>query len=448
MANILVIDDDVTFCLMLKTYLEKHKHTVNSIFSPEELKKIISEKFYEVVLTDLRLPHMDGMDVIQLIKKYSPSTQIIMMTSYANYNTAIQSIKEGAFNYIPKPFLPDDVLKLINEAIEIVEKGDKKGLESTKNTKSFIEGNSAASQRLKRFIELVAPTPMSVLIIGESGTGKELVARTIHEKSTRKNKPFIAVDCGAIPKELVASEFFGHIKGSFTGAISDKRGHLEAANGGTIFLDEVGNLSYNSQVQLLRSIQERVIKPVGSTKEVKIDVRIIAATNEDLRKASELGDFREDLFHRLNEFLIEVPPLRDRQQDVMVFADHFLSEANKFLNRDVSGFTKEVENVFVNYKWPGNLREMMNIVKRATLLSNNETITIEDIPKELYVKSQEDSAYALYNSSENEKVLIERALEQCNFNKSKAAKMLKIDRKTLYNKLELYDIQLPDKKKN
>lgn len=449
MANILVIDDDVTFCLMLKTFLEKHKHNVKSIFSPLEVKSIITQKYFEVVLTDLRLPDMDGMEVINLIKENSPNTQIIMMTSYANYNTAIQSIKEGAFSYIPKPFLPDDVLKLINEAIDLVNSGKEKRTKSKKkNTKSFISGKSATSIRLKRYIELVAPTPMSVLIMGESGTGKEWVARTIHNLSSRKTKPFVAVDCGAIPKELVASEFFGHVKGSFTGAVTDKIGHFEAANGGTLFLDEIGNLTYESQIQLLRTIQERVIKPVGSTKEIKIDVRIVAATNEDLRGASQNGVFREDLFHRLNEFLVEVPPLRDRQEDIMIFANHFLMEANQFLGRDVEGFDKEVENVFMQYKWAGNLREMMNIVKRATLLSSHQTITIEDIPKELYQKSIKDSSYSLYNSGEDEKGRIEKALKQAGFNKSKAAKILKIDRKTLYNKLELYNIQTSDKKKN
>ncbi len=448
MANILVIDDDVTFCLMLKTYLEKQNHQVKSIFNPREVKGLIQQKFYEVVLTDLHLPHMDGMDVISLIKKLSPNTQIIMMTSYANFSTAIRSIKEGAFNYIPKPFLPDEVLKLINEAIELVNRSQQASGGKPHASNLFIEGDSSASKRLKRYIDLVAPTPMSVLIIGDSGTGKEWVARTIHNKSERKDKPFVAVDCGAIPKDLVASEFFGHVKGSFTGAISDKKGHLETANGGTIFLDEVGNLSYDSQVQLLRSIQERVIKPVGSNTEVKINVRIIAATNEDLRKATASGDFREDLFHRLNEFMIEVPPLRDRQQDILLFANHFLTEANQVLQREVSGFNEEVQHAFIHYKWPGNLREMMNVVKRATLLSEGTTITKEDIPRELYEKSQEDSAMALYNSEANEKNRIIKALEQCNFNKSKAAKMLQVDRKTLYNKLELYHIDAAALKKS
>ncbi|MFB6343819.1 sigma-54-dependent transcriptional regulator [Saccharicrinis sp. FJH62] len=440
MANILIIDDDVTFCLMLKTYLEKHKHKVTSVFSPSDLKQLITKTFFDVVLTDLRLPDISGMEVIKLIKSTSPKTQIIMMTSYANYNTAIQSIKEGAFNYIPKPFLPDEVLKLIAEALETVKHDKVSKPENHKPDKEFIEGTSPASKRLKRYIELVAPTPMSVLIIGESGTGKELVARTVHNLSERKGKPFIAVDCGAIPKELVASEFFGHIKGSFTGAVTDKVGQFEAANGGTLFLDEIGNLSYNSQVQLLRTIQERVIKPVGSTKEIKIDVRIVAATNEDLREVCEKGDFREDLFHRLNEFMIEVPALRERQADIMTFANHFLDQANAFLNRNVSGFDDEVRDIFMNYDWPGNLREMLNVVKRTTLLTEGGIITRVDIPDELYQKPDSESAFSLYNS-QNEKELILKALDAAGNNKSQAARLLKIDRKTLYNKLKLYNIE-------
>lgn len=444
MVNILIIDDDATFCLMLKTYLEKRKFNVTSVFSPTDVEKMIQDTFYEVVLTDLRLPDISGMEVIKLIKKHSPKTQIIMMTSYANYTTAIQSIKEGAFNYIPKPFLPDEALKLIEEAVDITGRDNVVKPEQKKESKSFIEGSSPASKRLKHYIELVAPTPMSVLIIGESGTGKELVARTIHQMSDRAKKPFIAVDCGAIPKELVASEFFGHVKGSFTGAVTDKTGQFEAANGGTIFLDEVGNLSYNSQIQLLRTIQERIIKPVGSTKEIKIDVRILAATNEDLRAAYEKGDFREDLFHRLNEFMIEVPALRERHSDIMTFAGHFLDQANTYLNKSVKGFAPEIETVFQDYGWPGNLREMMNVIKRATLLAGGDLIQLNDIPEELYSRKDKDSAFSLYNS-QNEKELIEKALNTTGNNKSKAAKLLKIDRKTLYNKLKLYNIKLPDK---
>jgi two-component system response regulator HydG len=291
---------------------------------------------------------------------------------------------------------------------------------------------------------LVAPTPLSVLISGESGTGKEYVARSIHALSPRADSPFIAVDCGAIPNELVASEFFGHVKGSFTGAIADKIGHFESANGGTLFLDEVGNLSYSTQIQLLRTLQERLIKPVGSSREIPVDVRIIAATNENLQLAQEQGNFREDLYHRLNEFQIIVPPLRERREDIMLFVNHFLKQANLVLGKCISGFEPAVETVFMDYGWPGNLREMKNVVKRATLLASGQLITINEIPAEIINPQKKEDQFKLFNQ-ENESELIIKVLESVGYNKSKAARLLKIDRKTLYNKLELYNIELPEK---
>ena len=448
MINILIIDDDVTFCLMLQTLLERNKYRVTTVFSPIEAKRIIQEKEFDIVMTDLRMPDMSGMDMIRLIKNQAPATQIIMMTGYADIATAIESIKKGAFNYIPKPLNPDEVLNVINEALSASRnKLAANAVETKKETKAdYKEGVSLPSKKLNQHIELVAPTPMSVLIIGESGTGKEYVARLIHDKSKRYNKPFVAVDCGAIPKELVASEFFGHVKGSFTGAIADKVGSFEAANGGTLFLDEVGNLPYNTQIQLLRVLQERKVKPVGSYKDVMVDVRIIAATNENLNEAQELGNFREDLYHRLNEFQIQVTPLRERRQDIMLFAHHFLAEANQSLNKSVKGFEKGLEQVFMNYEWPGNLREMKNIVKRGTLLSNGEWITLNEIPSELYQGGKSDH-FALYNEKDEHEI-IRKALEAANYNKSQAARLLKIDRKTLYNKLKSYNIQLPDRNKS
>jgi two-component system, NtrC family, response regulator HydG len=445
MTKVLIIDDDVTFGLMLKKLLEKHHYKVTSVFSPVEARKIIENNEFNVVFTDLRMPDISGMDLIKLIKNKTPKTQIIMMTGYADIATAIESIKKGAFSYIPKPVNPAEVLNILEEALEQVD--DKKTAEKEKkvwNPTGYLEGNSKASQRLKEYLELVAPSPMSVLIIGESGTGKEFAARFIHDKSKRVRHPFIAVDCGAIPSELVASEFFGHVKGSFTGAISDKIGYFEAANGGTVFLDEVGNLSYNTQIQLLRVLEERKVKPVGSNKEVPVDVRIVAATNEDLLKAQERGDFREDLFHRLNEFQINMPPLRDRKSDIMLFADYFLTEANTYLDKSVQDFDKNVEQIFMSYSWPGNLREMKNIVKRATLLSRGKLITIDEIPSELYMKKSTEGEFVLHDRiNENETIM--KALEAADYNKSKAARLLKIDRKTLYNKLKLYDINFPEK---
>ena len=442
MAHILIVDDDVTFCLMLKTLLEKNGYKATAVFSPGEVKRLIRKQFYDVVMTDLRMPDFSGMDLIRLIRQESSGTQIVMMTGYADISSAIQSIKQGAFNYIPKPFQPEEALNIIREALESMP-GKQSGAHRDQGygEGDYLPGISKVAGRLNEYIGLVAPTMMSVLITGESGTGKEYIARSIHMQSNRSGKPFVAVDCGAIPRELVASEFFGHIKGSFTGAVTDKTGNFEEANGGTLFLDEVGNLSYNTQIQLLRALQERVIKPVGSNRGIHVDVRILAATNEDLRAAQQAGTFREDLYHRLNEFQIEVPPLRERKEDIMLFARHFLEQSNAFLNKSVSAFSREVKDVFLNYSWPGNLREMKNVVKRATLLATGESILIGDIPSELYVNKQENSPFVLYNEK-NERELIEKALEVAGNNKSKAARLLKIDRKTLYNKLKLYDIEI------
>ena len=446
MTNVLIVDDDVTFCLMLKTLLQKNQYRATTVFSPTEAHQLIRKHFYEVVLTDLRMPDINGIELIHIIKNLSPKTQIIMMTGYADITTAIQSIKQGAFNYISKPFLPEELLTTIREALEHENKTN--GLSSNQNSgreNNYLEGTDISSKRLKKHIKLVAPTPMSVLITGESGTGKEHIARSIHALSQRSQKPFIAVDCGAIPKELVASEFFGHVKGSFTGAFNNKTGHFEAAHEGTLFLDEVGNLPYNTQIQLLRTLQERKIKPIGSQKEVPVDVRILAATNEDLKKAKKEARFREDLYHRLNEFQIEVPPLRERQDDILLFAQYFMDQANICLSKSISGFTPEVEAVFKSYNWPGNLREMKNIVKRAVLLTANQVVSLKEIPTELQ-QSKEETLFHLVNE-DNEIEMIQKVLKMTHYNKSQAARVLNIDRKTLYNKLDLYDIKVPSKNK-
>lgn len=443
MANILIVDDDVTFCLMLKNLLVKHQYQVTTVSSPEGVKQLVRNHFYDVVLTDLRMPGVSGMDLIRLIKHESPGTQIIMMTGYADISTAIQSIKQGALNYIPKPFQPEEVLSMIREALEETEKKHKlKKNNGDRVQLEFLEGIDKLSKRLKEHLELVAPTRLSVLITGESGTGKEYIARAVHSLSTRADKSFVAVDCGAIPGELVASEFFGHVKGSFTGAIADKIGHFEAANGGTLFLDEIGNLSYNTQIQLLRTLQERLIKPIGSNREVPVDVRIIAATNDNLQLSQEQGSFREDLYHRLNEFELKVPPLRERRDDIMLFARHFLALANADLNKTVSGFDPTVEAVFMSYAWPGNLREMKNVIKRATLLARGNQISTNEIPSEIYNFGEKSEPFRLFNEK-SEIEMIRKVLETSGYNKSLAARLLKIDRKTLYNKLKQYQIKAP-----
>ena len=429
MAKILLVDDDTTFCLMLKTWLTKRGFEVENAFSCREALAKLKGTKYDVVLTDLRLPDEDGIYLLKNIKASTPEVQVILMTGYADIQTAVLAMKLGAFDYVAKPVIPDEILKKIQDTLEQTAVPEQKKRTKKPQSVPYIKGTSLEADKLYEYIRLVAPTMMTVLITGESGSGKEYIARLIHAQSNRKEAPFIAVDCGAIPKDLAASEFFGHVKGAFTGAVNDKTGYFVAASGGTIFLDEIGNLSYDVQVQLLRALEERKVKPVGSDKEIAFDVRIISATNENLTKAVAEGNFREDLYHRLNE-------------DIPVFANHFLAASNEELGKDVIGFEDEVMSVFKNYNWPGNLREMRNVVKRATLLCLGDFISLKDIPAELAavdpVPQIEDLAL---KREKNEVQLIREALAKCHNNKSEAARLLKIDRKTLYNKMKLYSIE-------
>ncbi|WBX77231.1 sigma-54 dependent transcriptional regulator [Tenacibaculum ovolyticum] len=444
MKKILLVEDDVTFSDILKRFLERHNYIIDVSYTISSASSLLKKENYNLVFTDLRLPDGDGITFLKQIKKNNNDIPVVLMTSYAEISTAVQAIKQGAFDYISKPFNPDEVLEVINNALE--EKPTNNNSPLTNKTKEqapstkFVSGISATSKTLYEYIHLVAPTNMSVLITGESGTGKEVVAQTIHTESTRKNKPFIAVDCGAIPKEIASSEFFGHKKGSFTGATNDKTGHFEAANEGTLFLDEVGNLNYESQIQLLRALQERKIKPLGSSQEIKVDIRLITATNEDLLLAVEEGNFREDLYHRLNEFSIKVPSLKDRNDDLILYADFFLDKANKELNKSIVGFSKEVITLFQGYQWPGNLRELSNIIKRATLLSQTEIIEKHVLPEGLFNIRNQSNVSKKFSTKENEKKLIIRALEEADNNKTQAAKLLSITRKTLYNKIKEYDL--------
>lgn len=443
MPKILVIEDDISFCKLLEKFLIKNAYEVRVAFSASEAHMALANEKFDLVLTDLRLPDADGIQLLSEIKSSFHQLPVILMTGYSDVNTAVKAIKNGAADYISKPFNPDEVLLVISNALKsssetIGPKAVEKAAVKQISENEFVKGISPASKKLLDHIQLVSPTDMSVLIIGESGTGKEIIAKSIHQQSTRKKKSFIAVDCGAIPKELAASEFFGHLKGSFTGAISDKMGYFEAANGGTLFLDEIGNLSYENQIQLLRALQERKIKPVGSNKEIKVDIRIITATNEDLREAVKNGDFREDLYHRINEFSIQSPSLSERGEDLMIFADYFLEKANEQLNKSIIGFTPEVVTIFQKYNWPGNLRELQNCVKRATLLTRGDYIESDVLPMEFFqVQKSSGSSFSL---AENEKETIIQALSRTQNNKSEAAKLLNITRKTLYNKLKQYNI--------
>ncbi len=435
MIHTLLIEDDITFCLMLKTWLKKKGIQTESASTISSAKNMIERNSYDLILSDLRLPDGSGMDVLEWTHSKKKEIPFIMLTGYADIQTAVDSIKKGAFDYIPKPINPDILLEKIQEALS-----SKKEAEAPVSI-NYIKGNSALSKKLYEYVDIVAPTEMSILITGESGTGKEHIANLIHSKSARKSAPFIAVDCGTIPKELAASEFFGHTKGSFTGAIENKTGYFAMANGGTLFLDEIANLSSETQMQLLRALQEKKIRPVGSNDDIRVDVRIIAATNENLSETVGVK-FRDDLYHRLNEFSIQVPSLRERDEDIALFSNYFLNEGNQEFKKEVIGFTDEAMEIIQKYHWPGNLREMKNVIKRSVLLTTEQYISADILPQELKNKKSEEINSNALHDEEFEKSQILKALEMCNNNKSQAALLLKIDRKTLYNKMKLYNMNL------
>ncbi|WP_047449492.1 sigma-54-dependent transcriptional regulator [Alistipes sp. ZOR0009] len=448
MPNILVIDDDASFCLMLKSFFNKNGLNATVAFNLRDGIKATSETHFDIILTDYRLPDGNGIELLNSVKRHSQETVVILMTGYADIKIAVNAVKMGAFEYVAKPINPDEILHIIKSGLASVAKNS--GNASKASGPEYIEGKCEAALKMQEYINLVGPTEMSVLILGESGTGKEYAARRIHQFSKRKDAKFVAVDCGALPKDIAGSELFGHVKGSFTGAVNDKIGHFEEANGGTIFLDEIGNLSYDVQVNLLRAIQERKIRRVGSTKETSIDVRILAATNEDLKSAIKNGDFREDLYHRLNEFSIGLPPLRERKEDLLDFAYYFKDKASQEFAKQNVEFDQNVLNVFQSYEWPGNIREMKNVVRRAVLLATNNLVTTSCLPDEMLetsfipaVAQDENAAVDLKSVKEkSEQELIISTIIKAKYNKSQAAKLLGIDRKTLYNKLKQYGIDI------
>ena len=444
--SILIVEDDLTFATMLKTWLGKKGYEVETASTNARARKLLTTRDFSLILSDLRLPDQDGIHLLSWLRDLQKATPVIIMTSYAEIQGAVLAMKEGAADYVSKPVQPDELLKKIKEAISQESKVVATPKESKENfaTQNFLEGESEAARQLYNYVNLVAPTQMSVLINGASGTGKEYVAHRIHQLSKRADKPFIAIDCGSIPKDLAASEFFGHVKGSFTGALTDKVGAFEEANGGTLFLDEIGNLSYEVQVQLLRALQERRIRRIGSTKEIEVDIRLVSATNENLKESISKGNFREDLYHRINEFTLRMPALKNRQEDILLFANFFLDQANRELDRHLIGFDAAASEAMQNYSWPGNLRQLKNIVKRATLLAQGDFISIRELGDEILEHATPDAqqmqhSFVLHDE-ETEKQRILNALQQTGNNKTKAAQLLGVDRKTLYNKLKLYNI--------
>ena len=469
MNKILIVDDEVNIGILLSKFLTRNGYEVTTSTSGETALEYMTKEEFNLVLCDFRLEDTDGREMLRKIKTNYPNTGVIIVTGYSDIKLAVELIKMGAYDYITKPLYPDEILNTINKAIEAQKVINVTNYEPAKSKESrkievsgdeFIVGQSAASRELMRQIELVSPTNYSVILSGESGTGKESVAKGIHQKSHRKDKPFIAMDCGSLTKELAGSEFFGHEKGSFTGALFTKIGHFEMANGGTIFLDEVGNLSYDIQATLLRAVQERKIKRIGSTKELDLDVRIIVASNENLAEAIQKGKFREDLFHRFNEFNLNLPPLRDRGKDILTFAASFLSAANEELNRHVTGFSDEVLECFFTYNWPGNVRELKNVIRRATLFTEGNEIQIKSLPLEISTFAKYAPSDSMVTSmhavmpvrreirrdlknaaQEAEYDTILNVLKEVNYNKTKAAKILNIDRKTLYNKMKAINLE-------
>ncbi|HSZ73138.1 MAG TPA: sigma-54 dependent transcriptional regulator [Cytophagaceae bacterium] len=470
MAKILIIDDNIDICQLLERFFKKKGHDTKFFTSEINALDYLKNNECDLVFCDFRLPKMDGKEVLEKIKQIDPTIQVVIITGYSDVKTAVDVIKLGAFDYVTKPLFPDEILITMEKALKnkaslhqqddssskevpLVNTANKNGT-SHPPSKQIIIGKSPEAKNIQKQIELVAPTNYSVIIYGESGTGKESIAYSIHSLSNRKDKPFVAVDCGSLYKELAGSELFGHEKGAFTGAMQSKVGQFELANGGTIFLDEIANLSYDIQVSLLRVIQERKIRRLGSQKETPIDVRIIVASNEKISGATSKGTFREDLYHRFNEFSIDLPALRERKNDIMMFAEFFLGNANTELGKQIEGFDDEVEKIFLDYNWPGNLRELNNVIKRAVLLSGKNKITAETLPQEIVFQSKfslvEDKSEnkplsgdahnlkSIALNAEFEKIV--EVLKKVNFNKSKAAQLLNIDRKTLYNKMKIFNL--------
>ncbi len=457
MERILIVDDDITFALMLRTWLAKRGFEVETAGSAAAARTALGKGDYALVLSDMRLPDEDGIALLQWMAGEGIAAPVIVMTSYAEIRNAVRCMKLGARDYVAKPVNPDELLKKIREALDAPAAGEESagsGRNAPRASRSaaaeplnYIEGRSDTARQLYEYVRLVAPTDMSVLVNGASGTGKEHVAQLIHRGSRRAGKPFVAVDCGAIPRELAASEFFGHVKGSFTGALADKAGAFEAANGGTLFLDEVGNLTYETQVQLLRALQERRIRRVGSTREIPVDIRLVAATNENLEAAIARGTFRADLYHRINEFTLRMPELRQMSGDIPLFADFFLDQANRELGKRIVGFDAAALAALTHYDWPGNLRQLKNTVKSATLLAAGDYVTCRELPAEVTAPSTGAAAgnptvpsFSLRDPASEEEQ-IRRALAAAGGNKSQAAKLLGVDRKTLYNKLHHYGIE-------
>lgn len=443
-VKILIIEDDFSFSEILKQWSKRTGYLVSIANSVKMAKEFIRKKNndFDLILTDLRLPDGDGIVFLSWLRETGSLIPVIVMTGYAEIATAVSAMKLGAFDYLPKPIQPDILKQKIDQAIQqkpLLQEQHEAQQQETVASHQVVYAQSVPMKKMYEEIDLVAPTNLSVLIIGESGTGKEYAARMLHAQSSRKSAPFIAVDCGILSRELAPSELFGHLKGSFTSAEADKKGVFEQANGGTVFLDEIENLSPDVQTQLLRALQERKVRPVGASNDIPVDVRVVSATNENLDKMIAEGRFREDLYHRINEFSIRIPALRDRKEDISLYAQRFLEDANVELSQQAKGFSEEAMELLMGYSWSGNLRELRNVVRRAVLFAKNGKVTPQILPEYLTERIIEPQ---LVLHSEDEKEQIVTILRIVKGNKAAAARLLKISRKTLYNKMHEYGLEL------
>ncbi|NLD38490.1 MAG: sigma-54-dependent Fis family transcriptional regulator [Desulfatiglans sp.] len=456
-AKILVVDDESKIRESFSDILSLEDFDVDTAQNGEEAITLIEEDLYDVALIDLNMPKVDGMEVLKYLVDHSIDTIGIILTGYATIRTAVEAMKAGAFDYLAKPVKMEEVIMVINRALEFRDiKRENVALKNQLKKKykfdNFI-GDSSEMNKVFRIIEKVADTDSTVLILGESGTGKELVAKAIHYNSMRRDKPLIPVNCGAIPEDLLESELFGHEKGAFTNAIRTRIGRFEMSNGGTIFLDEIGEMSPHLQVKLLRILQEQEFERLGGTKTIKCDIRVIAATNKDLDKLVLENQFREDLYYRLRVIPVEIPPLRDRRSDIPLLIHHFVDIMVKTRGKEIKGVSKDVMKAFMNYDWPGNVRELENIIERMVILTDADELTVNDLPDKLLQKQKTedvgpsmipDDGFSLNNAiNDYEKLLIIRALEKADWVKNRAAKLLNMNRTTLVEKIKKQGIEKP-----
>jgi len=457
LAKILVVDDERGMREFLNIMLQKEGYGVTSAGSGKEALEYISQKTFDIVITDIRMPDITGIDIIKTVKESTPETIVIMITAYASTETAVEAMKQGAYDYITKPFKIEEIKLIVRNALEKRRLREenlilKKKIEEWTAT-GFIGGIVGKSPSVIRIIELmvkIADSPSNVLITGESGTGKELIARAIHHYSYRKDRPFVAINCSAIPEGLFESELFGHIKGAFTGAIANKEGIFESAHGGTIFLDEIGDIPQSFQVKLLRVLDDKIIKRVGGNQEIKIDVRIVAATNKDLKKAIAEGAFREDLFYRLDVIPIEMPPLRERKEDISLLIEHFLSKFNRILGREVKSTSPDAMERLVNHSWKGNVRELENVIERAVTLGSGPVIDLKIIEEclqrtipyktRISVDIPLDGIDLEGLLTEIEKDLLLKALDKARGVKKDAAELLRLDFRSFRYRLAKYNL--------